>query len=312
MRRELTFTVMLTGFMLLSRASSAFEDETYEQSRMSSDYMAKMMGGKQFGRGKDEKDPAVKTDLKYIICGTCEGIAKQAVLSVKRNKSEETPIKKYRESDVLDMLEEICDPDTAAGEWITNIDLQETGDRLQLVEMPQSGKCRRECRTIARACSDIMEDADITELSEGLWHGFSRGDTSKLLCKELTSSCKRKIPPLPKDRPVGEEFQPLTEDELSMRQTMRGMKKSGMSGTMYDRNQILDKMGGMGAMSKYFGSGDEDEDEDSMEEMLKEMQGQAGVTQEDQDQQMADYEKWQDEMKAARRHEEGGKWKDDL
>jgi hypothetical protein len=35
------------------------------------------------------------------------------------------------------MLEEMCDPDKAAGEWITNIDLQENGDKLQLVEMPQ-------------------------------------------------------------------------------------------------------------------------------------------------------------------------------
>jgi hypothetical protein len=38
------------------------------------------------------------------------------------------------------------------------------------------------------------------QFSEGLWYGLNRGDASKLLCKELTSSCKRKIPPLPKVR----------------------------------------------------------------------------------------------------------------
>jgi hypothetical protein len=104
MDRWVILTVTIASLMLIDKTCRAFEEETYEQSRKSSDYMAKMMGGKQFGRGRDEKDPAVKSDLKYIVCGACEGIAKQAVLSVKRNKSEETPMKKVRATQRSELL----------------------------------------------------------------------------------------------------------------------------------------------------------------------------------------------------------------
>ena len=45
------------------------------------------------------------------------------------------PLLQFHESDIIESLEEMCDPDTDAGEWITRIDLQEKGDKLQLVEM---------------------------------------------------------------------------------------------------------------------------------------------------------------------------------
>ena len=34
----------------------------------------------------------------------------------------------------------MCDPDSDSGDWITTIDLQEKGDKLQLVEMSDVGK----------------------------------------------------------------------------------------------------------------------------------------------------------------------------
>ncbi len=39
------------------------------------------------------------------------------------------------EADIIELLEEICDPDTDNGDWITEFDLQENGDKLELVDM---------------------------------------------------------------------------------------------------------------------------------------------------------------------------------
>ncbi len=65
----------------------------YEEAA-ASDMMAKKLGGKQFGRGKEKKDPAVKSDLKYIRCQTCEAIVKHAIMTVKQNRSQDTAVKK--------------------------------------------------------------------------------------------------------------------------------------------------------------------------------------------------------------------------
>ena len=44
-----------------------------------------------------------------------------------------------QEADIIENLEEMCDPDTEAGDWITAIDLQEKDDKLVLVEMGNVG-----------------------------------------------------------------------------------------------------------------------------------------------------------------------------
>ena len=41
----------------------------------------------------------------------------------------------FQEADIIQYLEDMCDPDSKAGEWITAIDLQEKEDELHLVEM---------------------------------------------------------------------------------------------------------------------------------------------------------------------------------
>jgi hypothetical protein len=56
-------------FLLLGIISRTYGDAE-------SDAMAEMFGGQQFGRGKDKKAAAVKADIPYIRCGTCEAIVK--------------------------------------------------------------------------------------------------------------------------------------------------------------------------------------------------------------------------------------------
>lgn len=39
------------------------------------------------------------------------------------------------ESDIMESLETMCDPDTEAGDWLNFLDLQEDGDRLKVTTM---------------------------------------------------------------------------------------------------------------------------------------------------------------------------------
>ena len=53
---------------------------------------------------------------------------------------------------------------------------------------------------------------------------MSRAQFSNWLCTEATSSCKRRPPKLPKDRPAGPEFEPMDPEELKMQKMMATMK----------------------------------------------------------------------------------------
>lgn len=215
------------------------------------DRMAEMFGGKQFGRGKEKKAPAVKADLPFIRCSACEAIVEQALLSTHYKQAGRA---QAQEADILEDLESMCDPDSDSGEWITKIDLLEEGSQLTLKPMGIPGECGSECRTIARSCETLMEEADLVEFSQALWKASRRSMSleqklalSDLLCKDQTNACKRKTPPLPKGRSPGPAFKPLTSEDLSLRNTMRGLRKAGMGGTLFNKDQIMG-MKGMGGM----------------------------------------------------------------
>ena len=55
---------------------------------------------------------------------------------------------------------------------------------------------------------------------------MTRAQFTKWLCKEATSSCKRKPPPLPKDRPAGPAFEAADPEDLKMQKMMAQMKVS--------------------------------------------------------------------------------------
>lgn len=70
--------------------------------------------------------------------------------------------------DILGKIESICDPDTSNGEWISKYDLVESGERLLVQEQDDFGECNSECRTIGRACNEIIGDHD-TDVAEELY-----------------------------------------------------------------------------------------------------------------------------------------------
>ncbi len=55
---------------------------------------------------------------------------------------------------------------------------------------------------------------------------LTRAQFTKWLCKEATPSCRRKPPPLPKDRPAGPAFEKADPEELKMQRMMAQMKVS--------------------------------------------------------------------------------------
>ena len=159
------------------------------------------------------------------------------------------------------------------------LSLQENG-QLLLASQPHHGKCRRECRTVEKACDTVIDKAD-TEFTEILYNGVKEGLTdeqvTRYICNRAAGVCKKKTPKIT-SRALDEKFQILTDEEKQMldmqamtitprQQRHRhssiphgswvacdpqaNLKETGMSGTMYRREDLagmMDKFGDMGGM----------------------------------------------------------------
>ena len=77
-------------------------------------------------------------------------------------------ITQVKELDLLELIEKIANPLKHQGEWISYLDIVESGDKLVLKEMKEEGKCGSECKTIQKAAESILESAD-TDIAEKLW-----------------------------------------------------------------------------------------------------------------------------------------------
>jgi hypothetical protein len=152
-----------------------------------------------------ETSPVI-SDIKYIKCGVCEALAKNAYRQVKAMHEDLPPGKKVcspwnsmmwalqpllplmtrsspfcrwtrvldarhlqvTEMEVIEKMEKVAQYDAEPGEWITKIDLVESGSTLKLVEHEELGECSSECKTIQRAAQDIVDSYD-TDMAEMLW-----------------------------------------------------------------------------------------------------------------------------------------------
>ncbi|KAF5831901.1 hypothetical protein DUNSADRAFT_12412 [Dunaliella salina] len=221
------------------------------------------MGGKK----EEPKAPAVMSDIPFIKCQVCEKMVKLAIAGTAqlKAKAEEKPGGKLHEDAIIDGLEKMCDPDKEAGEWLTKIDIVEDGEQLKLVEMDEVSNCNTECRTLARACEQIMDNLDLSDMSELLYKGAKRATISNWACYEAGTACRNKPPPVPESRQPGPAFEPMSEDEARNKKLMRTMKEAGLSGQMYDRDSMMQKMqnGGMGDDEDEYGGDYEGEDEDA-------------------------------------------------
>ncbi|GBG70731.1 hypothetical protein CBR_g8029 [Chara braunii] len=200
-----------------------------------------------------------RNDLKYIRCDVCEEVSKQLARQVKAKREEYShKKKKLTEYEIIELAERICQIDRVEGEWITKLDMVQDGDRIKLVEQEEPGVCNSECRTIQKACEEVVENHD-TDVAELLFKGDTRrAAVSKLLCQKLSRACAGKTPPVPLDRSRGEAFVPKPKSQLEAERMMQTMKDSGMPGMkMYSREDL--EKGRLGDLG--LGSDDDDDDD---------------------------------------------------
>merc|ERR1711871_522645 len=79
--------------------------------------------------------------------------------------------------------------------------------------------------------------------------GTKLSDAQRYICNRAAGVCKKKPPPV-KDRAYDEKFQMLTAEEKQMQDMQANLKESGMSGTMYRREDLagmMDKLGDLTA-----------------------------------------------------------------
>ncbi|CAN6680887.1 unnamed protein product [Malus baccata var. baccata] len=194
------------------------------------------------------KKPAAgarKEDIPFIKCQVCEKLASQLHQQVEKKRAEIAP-KKKQEAD-----------------WILQIDIVEKGDKLELVDQGSEGQCNSECKTIERACQEVLGYSD-TDVAEYLY--TSKPDLGSLvnyLCKDLTKACSTKPPPVPKNRIPGEAFVAKSEKEAEMERIMKSME--GMPGApgmkMYSKDDLMN-------MNNFGGKDADDEDDDDDDETL--------------------------------------------
>lgn len=201
---------------------------------------------------------ARKEDIPFIKCQVCEKLAAQLHQQVKKKQAEITP-KKISEYQIIEISENVCNLKKAEADWILQIDIVEQGDKLELVEQGSEGQCNSECKTIERACQEVLGYSD-TDVAEYLYK--SKPDIDSLvnyLCKDLTKACSTKPPRVPKNRTPGEIFVAKSAKEAEMEKIMKSME--GMPGApgmkMYSRDEL---------MNQNFGGEDADDEDDDDED----------------------------------------------
>ncbi|CAN1159884.1 hypothetical protein LINPERPRIM_LOCUS22024 [Linum perenne] len=193
--------------------------------------------------GKKVETAARREDVPFIKCQVCEMIAAQLQHQVQKKQAQISP-KKISEYQIIEIAENVCNLKKEEADWITRIDIVEKGDKLALVEQEEEGMCNAECKTIEKACQDVMGYSD-TDVAEYIYSSKPQLDKlTNYLCKDLSGACSRKPPPVPKDRIPGEAFAPKPSKQVEMDKIMRSME--GMPGApgmkMYSREELMNNM----------------------------------------------------------------------
>ncbi|RWR73587.1 Saposin B [Cinnamomum micranthum f. kanehirae] len=198
---------------------------------------------------------ARKEDIPFIKCQVCQKLANQLHHQVNIKQSQISP-KKISEFQIIEIAESVCNLKKEEGEWIPRIDIVEKGDALELIEQDTEGQCNSECKTIERACQEVMGFYD-TDVAEYIFKTKPQIDSlMNFLCHDLSRACSVKSPPVPKNRLPGEPFLPKSSKDAEMEKNLRSME--GMPGApgmkMYSRDDLMNMQN--------FGDEDVDEEDD--------------------------------------------------
>jgi len=189
---------------------------------MDMEQMQAMMGGGGGGGRRFNRDIfPVPEDVPLIQCDVCKLVVKRLTARVadKRKKFTKT---KITEEAILAMQQHLCEPMEENGEWIAEYDIVEEGDKLVLKRQPAMGNCEEECKTIAMACQNVLDEAD-SEIAELVY----LGKPAEALCESvaLKGRCGQ-VPPVPADRSAGgDNFKVKSAVDIAMAKVSRDMRR---------------------------------------------------------------------------------------
>ena len=195
----------------------------------------------QFGMDQMPMKPKpapLKDDLKYIKCETCKKMVHEVVRRAALFSSVNA---------VEELLEKVCDADLDGKEgrgddglWLSELDVSKQGQALVL-QHKGPGYCRRECRTIAKACDAVMEKLEPDEVAQAVFGVVPRmatdeeleasvGTAAQRVCTKMAGVCKKgKVPLYPEGKVrKNEEFKPKDKKDSDMENLLASMK--GMPG----------------------------------------------------------------------------------
>ena len=206
-----------------------------------------------FGFHKKEHEPLLE-EIPYIECEVCQKTIAhtwERINNLRKAKGD-----KLHEFEMNDIIEDICDPETIEGEWITKLDLSinKKDRQIYVISHEEYGHCKRECQTIVHACKKHMDEIGL-DVGEALWK--RKPDTKEKLvvyvCKKWTKACPEKrgenrlLLSENYDR-IDEIFKVKTDKDREMDQMLKKMKDAGLGNgaQMYSREDIenmnLDQM----------------------------------------------------------------------
>ena len=148
--------------------------------------------------------------------------------------------KKLGEEPILELLEDICEPESDNGEWINKVDVVGSRGVLRLKRKSQPGKCGKECKAVVQVCEDTRLQAGESDIAEKLFRGHytsSGKEFAAALCNKMTDACKRPTKELKKKR-ADEPFQAVDSKDWEAKKLQKKMKSMGMGGQIYDRDSI--------------------------------------------------------------------------
>jgi hypothetical protein len=123
---------------------------------------------------------------------------------------------------------DVCSPSSKLGKWMRKVDLVAVGKKLEVKEMDGIQKCNAECRTVQKACKQIIRKHDLEDLAEsGKWQS---------MCK---APCAKAPPAVPADR-VDEPFTAMEKSDADLEDVMSSMNAAGLGGGMqvFSRDDI--------------------------------------------------------------------------
>jgi len=184
---------------------------------------------------------------KYVRCDVCLKLSDQLTKemeSLANDHQQNRHSSRNADDKLVDVIEDLCDPASLAGVWLTRLDIKGVEGRLSLQENTELGHCQTECQAVAKACQTIRTEAGVQELAQRLRAAQRRfenaNELSGMICKKMSSACKDAVPLLKKPR-TDEPFPPMSiqEQRELLQLAVRRSMQSGRSVTQEQLQYVL-------------------------------------------------------------------------